>query len=249
MKIAGWCFLCFAILIPALQGELFTVEWQSKVVKYVYGIFIFSRGTLEYLPNCSPIWFLTCLFCAELYFYFLMRFVANPKYRFLCIVLIGIVSYVSMQGPKLWWNMDNALIACVFIYIGYSIRTYKIMYIKWGIIIAAVISIFLYGLPLCDYDGNRISPVWQSYLVAVGMTLVVFDISKSLHSNFLSYCGRHTLFFFGYNYFWISICHGILSVVGAYNYITLFLLVAFFSLTSVYLLNKYPFFYIKKYFY
>jgi fucose 4-O-acetylase-like acetyltransferase len=92
-KIAIVCFIPFGIIVPLLKvgfGEIFI----DKIIKFIGGI-LYSRGTVEFMPNCSPIWFLTCLFCAEVIFIFIMKF---GKYQGISGNIYFIIGYYWIRN-------------------------------------------------------------------------------------------------------------------------------------------------------
>ena len=58
------CAINLMICVPMklVQGERFSI-----VRKYLAGI-LYSRGTVEWMPNCSPLWFLTAIFFSSILF-------------------------------------------------------------------------------------------------------------------------------------------------------------------------------------
>ena len=67
LKNAGICFLIFGLGTNIIRLGLGS-DYCRQLGKYLFGILLYSRGTTEWLPNCSPIWFLTALFFAEVFF-------------------------------------------------------------------------------------------------------------------------------------------------------------------------------------
>lgn len=72
-KISAVCFLVASIAIVPIKVGWFTDDYWLSLAKYLFGIFIYMRGTTEWLPGCSPIWFLPALFFAELMYYFINK--------------------------------------------------------------------------------------------------------------------------------------------------------------------------------
>lgn len=50
-----------------------------------FGWLVYSYGRSDKMPNCTPLWFLTCIFIANIYFYFLLCVKSEKKRVFLCM--------------------------------------------------------------------------------------------------------------------------------------------------------------------
>lgn len=200
-KIAAVCFILFGLIIPAVQSGI-GKDYFMQAAKYILGIF-YSRGTENYMPNCGPIWFLTCLFCAEIIFYF--SFLFGKRYQIIYVLLAGLIGYGTTFLPKLPWNIDTAFTAAVFLYIGYLIRKYVpftiYKYLLSGTLIGGAAYLCFAELPAVDLNGNDYSSLILMYVTALLFGLSVFFISKFMGNvPVLSYLGKNTLLIFGYNY-------------------------------------------------
>lgn len=164
---------------------------------------IYSRGTLEWLPNCSPIWFLTCLFVAEMIFYLIMK----NKHPLLIIIVAGLLGFLFSGWIKLPWNIDNAFTATVLLYIGMQFRKYWNSLTTWKILLPGIIlSILLIytndtGV---DFDGNRYSNILSMYLKSSIITFsllgIFYKLGEKGGGKIISSFGTETLVLFGYNY-------------------------------------------------
>ena len=113
------------------------VEWSRglrdlglliSTIKHIFWI-IYSWGSAERMPNCSPLWFLPCLFICSIYFYFLLK-IENSYLRFvICVLASYLALFLSKYNvPQLPWHIDSALLGMVFMYIGYNLRKKRILY-------------------------------------------------------------------------------------------------------------------------
>ena len=59
-------------LLCIINLLLVTIIDRDFKINYVIGI-LYSRGTTSWLPNCSPLWFLTCITVALFIFNFAFR--------------------------------------------------------------------------------------------------------------------------------------------------------------------------------
>lgn len=204
LKIAAVCLALFGIIIP-LVTQVGYEMFVAKLVKYLFGILIYSRGTVEWMPQCSPLWFLTCLFFAEVLFFMIMK-LNRPLYG---VLVSGIVGFVMSQIGKYFpWNIDNAFTCVPYLYIGLLFKRYwthisKIKYMSIAIPFAIVF--FFFGEKATDFDGNQFNNVALVYLestvICYAMFVCVYAIQPCLGGGrFLTLIGRNTLLLMGYNY-------------------------------------------------
>ena len=215
-KIAIVCLLIRGVLFNAITLD--SVTYWSTLVKYIYGILIFSRGSVDYLPSCSPIWFLTCLFCAEVIFYWIMKL----KKPMLCIIACFLIAFVINGRSRLVWNIDTAITVIPFLYIGMMMRKYMqelTSRVKSALYIPLLTVLSIVALSVCSWDtsyaGNDYQNMLLSYPSAIVISLTILVICKELFSLqtkkpvmatvwggqiINKYVGRETLFLMGYNY-------------------------------------------------
>ncbi len=204
LKISAVCLAIFGVTIPLLLSVEYD-EWPMQLLKYLFGILIYSRGTIEWLPQCSPIWFLTCLFFAEILFFMIMKF----KRSLYAVLLSGFVGFVMSEIGKFFpWNVDNAFTCVPYLYIGLLFKRYwthiaKVRYLTISIPLAVVF--FFLGEKGTDFDGNQFNNVSLVYLestvICYALFVFVYEIQPCLGGGrFLSLIGRNTLLLMGYNY-------------------------------------------------
>ena len=112
--IAPYFVLAFCMFV------IMTIKGGSALISHhIIGI-VYSRGTVEWMPMCSPLWFLTCLTVA-LFIFNIILHVQNKWIQCVLIMLCGLISYYLDLSNcfKLAWNLDTALMANVFLYIGF----------------------------------------------------------------------------------------------------------------------------------
>ena len=173
LKISAVCFTIFGIIIPFINQTRCDVIFP-QLLKYLFGILIYSRGTVEWLPQCSPIWFLTCLFFAEVLFFMILK-LNRPFYA---ILLSGLVGFVMSQIGKVFpWNVDNAFTSVPYLYIGLLFKRYwtHIAKIKYLVIsIPFAIVFFFLGEKGADCDGNQFNNVSLVYLESTVICYAMF---------------------------------------------------------------------------
>lgn len=200
-KVAIICFLTLGIAKSLIKYGI-NDAFSDQIMKYLFGITVFSRGTVEWLPQCSPIWFLSCLFCAEIIFYLIMK---TKDYVLPLILFAGLLGYwCSIIGKYFPWNIDNALSAIPLLYIGLLVKKYqRIMLSYWLMPIFLTLTAFAFFQPIIvDFDGNHFSDQFLMYCYGTVITVSIFQIVRRLpiRGGYLQIIGKQTIILFGYNY-------------------------------------------------
>ena len=100
---------------------------SSGTVRYILaGLYSFDID----LPQCAPIWFLTCLFLAYMFFWILVN--QTTVFRQVILGIIYLLVLVALKNLEnmfdiieLPWHIDTALVASVFMLLGYTIKASK----------------------------------------------------------------------------------------------------------------------------
>lgn len=101
-------------------------DWLSSQIYHI-GWIIYSPGLAKLTPNCTPLWFLPCLFITYIYFYYIIR--CKPGQQIVACLLalfLNRISYVILPRSlvrALPWHLDVALIGMVFMLIGYYLKS------------------------------------------------------------------------------------------------------------------------------
>lgn len=155
--IVPYFVLAFCMLVIVMV----TQKKYALILHYIIGI-LYSRGSMQWMPMCSPLWFLTCLFCA-LFIFNVILHVNNRWLQYILIVLSCLVSYYLylINCFKLVWNLDTALMAVGFLGIGmYCSRKKEVLFEnkQWALfsIICFVIGmIAIHFNVMVDFDSNN----------------------------------------------------------------------------------------------
>lgn len=240
LKISGWSFLFFGILFQ-LWDKGFTEEYLEQILKYIFGILIYSRGDTEWLPKCSPLWFLTTLFFAEVFFYLLKK----TKYCLLYVILVGFIGYLcSLLGKYFPWNIDNACTAIPFLYIGFSLKKMDLCNRKKNLVFFPIIILLSFYALKCgnngvDFDGNSFSNILLTHCGSIVVVLTLMAICRILQFYgmlvVLPWFGKYTLLLFGYNYAINFFVHG----MGLYNSWAMAVMVIALGVVLIKFTNKY----------
>lgn len=207
-------------MLQAIQsiGTSAKAEIAGAISRYILAG-LYSHDTN--MPNCAPLWFLTCLFITYFYFWFLMKSKSKIRRILMVVLYLGILFFVnqleSVYGiEQLPWHIDVALIASVFMLIGYELKKLSRCFLqsKYRILICTVC--FIAGSVIAFFNKRVIMVTNQygnmiSFLVgATAMSVVVYDFSMRLCSardrvsirfaKLFGFWGRNTLMFIGFNY-------------------------------------------------
>lgn len=110
-----------------------------------------------------------CLFTASILMELLFTIIKNDWIRGIIVVAINVITALFVPGP-LYWELHEALMALLFIYLGYLVRKYvlsehmvlkeKIKKSKWfyvELVVATVVWIY------CVIQRYYVNMVWSSY--------------------------------------------------------------------------------------
>lgn len=203
---------------------------ESYIVGFPYllrkslGILL-CNSTLRNMPNCTPIWFLMCLFVASLMFWFFINYCKKlmPIIVTLCVAL----SFVLSQFPDIFlpFKLETSLMAVFFIYIGYllrraslidKIKNAKLSYLYIVLLIAA-------GITTALLNGNYVNMNRESYgnlfyflISALTLSialLIICDKWLFMKNRFSFWLSANTLFIIGYNYIIRDVSTDLLNII------------------------------------
>lgn len=207
----------------------------------------YSIGNTYWMPNCSPIWFLTSLFCADLIFYFIRRFRLNVIWIFFILIL----GYNTTKPAHMPWNIGSAMVGAVFMWIAYKVKA--VGNIKTNIflvLIPILLSVIIFfGLPSVNMDEHKYSNYPLFILTSTCICLLLMISAKAIlkrnkipivFQKNVEFISTNALFLFGYNYSANAII-GHLFNMWLFN----FLFVLFSLIVGAFIINKIG---IKKYF-
>lgn len=122
-----WAAINLALNFPIelLYNGYSFKETIDSTLNHIRWILISYGGSKDF-PNCTPLWFLPCLFVCSLYLYGIVKLEHQKgiKYSLLVTLLMLIANYLLELNEKLIlpWHIDVALGASVFMYVGYKIK-------------------------------------------------------------------------------------------------------------------------------
>lgn len=160
-----WSCIYCAIII------LFSRPSFLKVVNILFMSILYGAGTNPgaHLPhNIVPIgslWFLPCLFCSEIIFWFLLVSTINLKNSYK-ILFFGLFAYIgAFIGAKIFflpWSLDIALLVPIFLFCGYKTKQNNLFTINnnWKfailLLIIWIIDILQGGISINNREYNNL---------------------------------------------------------------------------------------------
>ena len=211
---------------------MIALKREVKVIpvrKYIIGI-LYSRGKTTWMPNCSPLCFLTCIFCSLVLFGIVQKIKSIYLRIIIVITACAISDVLSLSNCfKLPWNVDTAFMGILFIYVGYLIKRTKLFervnkVSNIGLVLILSISLIISKICVSknpieyvSFDDNRYGNVLLMISGAVSLCFAIFVLCykiqwKGLIAKCLSYLGKHTLFIMGFDYFAGTIAYDVLKI-------------------------------------
>lgn len=207
--IKPYFILSFANLVICslmdISRDGLTLKFSSLLLKYCYGI-ILSYGSIEYLPNCTPLWFLVGLFVASIFFYLILM-IERRSFQITVCICLAMLDFVLSRFPdiQLPWNIDAALIGCCCMFFGYCIRNYNLLSCnRYMIVICALVGLIaILGNTMVAVLPNQLGNPILFWIGAFSISFTILYLCKYYinHTKLLLYLGQNTVLIIGFNYF------------------------------------------------
>lgn len=204
--------LLFQILWKLFVGK--EAVTLSYITQNLRGIF-FCYSSMEYMPNCSPIWFLLCLFIANLLFFLLLKMnrVVSAAVAVACMLICSYLSTIPHNATSFPWKYPVFLMAVFLMYAGYCFRAVLDRYYSVfnnRFIIGSIITLVL-SFAIVLLTGNSVGMNENEYgnvvvflFTAVPISCSIIALCKSCsilsRRNSLLWLGRNTIYIVGFNY-------------------------------------------------
>ncbi len=215
--------LAKAYLLPYITLSLINLVLQSLwllylgqldlhiIGKYLMGT-LYCYATMEWMPNCSPLWFLCAIFLAKLFLFLFYRLLRGNRVGITCAVAgCGLIAWLLSFSdlPRLPWNILPAMMGGVFLWIGHLLREDKDFLARgWSrtTILPVVLSLVLSPWIARNVPGmneNFYDNVLLFFISGFGFSFLLIFLSVQLRRiSFLSnFLGKNTLILMGFNYF------------------------------------------------
>lgn len=271
----------YTIMMPFFSYEI--LKWCLSVL----GTFLLKRkldlklnfllGVFFNAPDSkysNPIWFFSCLFCAEVMFIIISKIVSayyNEKKVARNILIITLVisgmAYIiyTYTGIKLPWNLDLALVMLPFLGVGYWIRENNILCMLkksyslqrlsiYGLLLIIVCVINAYfGKSNIDYAMRNYNEWISCVIVGIIGTLFLLIICLQIKENrLLKFIGKNSGLYYlmigTVSQSWGKVCKYMFGTSqNEYIYFFLTLFLGLVTLIPIcYILNRYFAFFIGK---
>ncbi|KAI7255578.1 hypothetical protein KC345_g11115, partial [Hortaea werneckii] len=204
---AGLLTYCLWTLIRLFDnGHSPDIAWYKPLLALLYGNY--SNGLLLNIP----IWFLTCLFVTQIIFCIVMRYIHTFSWQLqLGIMLaLSLTGYGIGQAILLPWNTDVALVAQLFVFIGYKLKQHQVLgRIRiFNLNTLILLFIFLaaaYFNSYVDMNNRVYGNLLLFYLAGIAGSLLAFKgtqlLAKSrLFTALLTYIGQESLVILIFHY-------------------------------------------------
>lgn len=204
---------CVNIILDLVYRYIFDgyIVNSQYLLRKSLGILL-CNSTLRNMPNCTPIWFLVCLFVASVMFWFFINYCKKlmPLIATLCVAGSFVLSlFYKMILP---FKIPTSLMAVFFIYIGYLLRRIslveKIKNAKLSYLY--IVLLITTGITTALLNGNNVSMNRESfgnlfYFLVSSLTLsiallTICDKWSFMKNRFSLWLSANTLFIIGYNY-------------------------------------------------
>ena len=212
--IKPYFILCGINLVLCIIQEIIKngviADTFSLVGKWIYGI-LYVYPSVEYMPNCTPLWFLVALFFANIMFYYILE-LRSTRTQILFIMLFVITDMLLYYiiDFQMIWCMGAILIGTCCMYFGFYIR-YNM---QSRVASKSIIPILMIIGILSGYVNGRVGvgannlgryPLlfWVSALT-ISLAILLYASILNHKISLLNWFGRNTILFMGFNYFFNS---------------------------------------------
>lgn len=255
------------LLVPyalfALANLIIQIIWKRfllhEAVGFGYvadnlkGIF-FCYSSKQYMPNCSPIWFLLCLFIADLLFFWLMRLKKNAALAATaCLGICCFIGRYPYDYNSYPWKFPVFLMAVFLMYIGYELRRLVFereikKHAVAGLGCLIVMALSFAEVMLTDHSvemnenryGNIIIFLLTAIPIPASLLMLCRNIPALGHCKPLIWLGRNTIYVVGFNYLCRDLAAEIYYLIPflrarKISYLPLFLITAFLCLLCIWI--------------
>lgn len=200
---------------------------EGEPLRLFISIFVGINDSFRTLPILGYLWFLPCLFFAEIIYMKLCRYFDNDKVLLVEIsFLLGVAGYFFGLFLQLPLAFDTALVAQFFILIGNFVRKYNLTgKLNFGVcmVLLALVTLSFLSNKFVDMNGRDYGNLILFYFGGISGSLLVIKISMIL-ANFsnkifdlIKYCGVQSLAILILHMPILDIVHHVIKTIGEYN--------------------------------
>ncbi len=195
-----WFILCHCLGIFAIY------DWAERTpLSVLMAIFIGNNYNIGLWLILYPLWFLPCLFFAELIFLKVSNLFAKKIYSFYRVIIVLsaaeyiIGTYFYFQLPL---GMDISLVAQLFLLIGFLIRKndflHKINFSSLAVLLILFGAAFYFNGSI-SMNARDYGNIFLFYIGGISGSLILMKISMFFADfsnrifDFIKYCGKQSL--------------------------------------------------------
>lgn len=188
-------FFCYWFYV---EKTLSTVSSTSVFL----GIFI---GNIHNLEVNAVLWFLIALFSSEIIFFYFLSFMRHIKIllQLAMVLTLGLAGYFISKLQILPWGLDVALVAQVFLFIGYQMKRKEVLNKKittWSLVFyVSFLLLFTIGAYFngkVDMGSRNYNNIILFYMNGLSGSILILSLSKIIRDTYarvLSVLGERSL--------------------------------------------------------
>ncbi|AIQ70684.1 acyltransferase family protein [Paenibacillus graminis] len=193
------CYLLWLILRTLEPNHSPGIAWHEPMQAIALGTY--SGGLLLNIPS----WFLTCLFVTQIIFCLSMRYLSGRPLllQLAAMLALSLSGYALSTIVFLPWNIDVALVAQLFVFIGYQLKQHqllsKIRVFNLGTLVwMALFLTAAYLNSYVDMNNREYGNLFLFYTAGIAGSLLAIKMTQLLsRSRFfaatLTYIGQESL--------------------------------------------------------
>ncbi|MED1469922.1 acyltransferase family protein [Bacillus salipaludis] len=200
-----WCFSLVAYLWFLLLINFGEVDYKNNLFTLLLGALIAERKAV-WTVHTSALWFVACLFCTELLFYWISKLGQTKKGIGFFLIVISFLGclYNKLVGQPLPWNLDVAFISVGFYGVGFWYKEYhmkleRFLHLKAFVFFIAINKVtgysnFVLTGERVDFYQSSLGNIALFYVSAFsGIRAFVILIKRMKRKPFLQYIGKNSL--------------------------------------------------------
>lgn len=218
LLIPFWCFAVGSIILETLIKESSFIDVAKMFVQM-------AKGAIRNDFVSGSLWFITCLFVMQVFFYIIKSAVKKSGVILGCCIALSYFAQYGLglypaSGPRWLYNIDSAMHYIVYYAIGYVLFPYVVRLFemdtekkKWVFIITGLISFVYTALMFFGKDLFEEFYYWPrlAFFVKIVSVLIMiwfwFVVAKALEgSHWSAMVGRNTLYLCGAEFFVRHLC-------------------------------------------
>ncbi|PFN98128.1 hypothetical protein COJ85_21655 [Bacillus sp. AFS076308] len=187
------------------------VNYKNNLLTPLLGSVIAERKSI-WTVHTGALWFVACLFCTELLFYFIAKIGRTKKAIGFFLLVISVVGcfYNKMVGQPLPWNIDVAMISVGFYGAGYLFKEYnknleRFNHLK-SLVLLLIVNLFTGYLNYVltgervDFYNSSLGNIVLFYLSAFsGIGAFVILIKHMKKNKVLQYIGKNSFIYLAFH--------------------------------------------------